>query len=149
MIKRDNWIKKRVIFGRKSSAGGKKPDKSLTVVVLFDIIFCFLTFNRLFDIIYCRFKVIERWFAMTRNVLQEIKQDLDSWVGRQVEFRANRGRKKILCKEGILESTYPHIFVVKVVEEGYPRRVSFTYADVLTESVEIIAQDRRIGLSEA
>ncbi len=86
---------------------------------------------------------------MTKNALQEIKQDLDSWVGRQVEFRANRGRKKILHKEGILERTYPHIFVVKVVEEGYPRRVSFSYADVLTETVEITAKNKRIGLTGA
>jgi len=84
---------------------------------------------------------------MARNILQEIKQDLDTWVGRRVEFKANRGRKKILQQEGILEKTYPHIFVVKVEEEGYPRRISFSYADILTETVEIMAKDRdkRLG----
>jgi len=37
----------------------------------------------------------------------------------------------------VLERTYPSIFVVRVDEENYNQRLSFTYADVLTETVEL------------
>jgi uncharacterized protein Veg len=42
-------------------------------------------------------------------------------------------------KEGILENTYPSIFVVRF-ENDYEatRRVSFSYTDVLTKAVEIV-----------
>jgi uncharacterized protein Veg len=73
-----------------------------------------------------------------RNTCQKIKQDLDSFVGKKVMLRANRGRKKIVEEVGILETTYPNIFVVKIDEgANRVRRVSYTYADVLTKTVEL------------
>lgn len=88
---------------------------------------------------------------MTRNVLEEIKSDLESWEGKKVSLRANRGRKRVLQKDGILEKTYPHIFVVVLEDEGYTRRVSYTYSDVLTETVEIMVQGKetKIGCVNA
>ncbi|AZR74442.1 Veg protein [Anoxybacter fermentans] len=74
---------------------------------------------------------------MAKNVLEEIKKDLDSYVGERVTLKANRGRRKILQKEGILEQTYPNIFIIKVDEDRGPRRISYSYADILTETVEI------------
>lgn len=77
-----------------------------------------------------------------KSVLEDIKRELDSHVGEKIRVKANKGRKKVDEKEGILEKTYPHIFVVKV-EEGQlsERRVSFSYTDVLTETVELILQE--------
>jgi uncharacterized protein Veg len=74
-----------------------------------------------------------------KSVLDEIKKELDLHVGERIRVKANKGRKKIDEKEGILEKTYPHIFVVKI-EEGHlsERRVSYSYTDVLTETVELI-----------
>jgi len=73
-----------------------------------------------------------------KNVLAEIKRDLDSHVGKRIKLRANRGRKKIVEQVGILEKTYPHIFVVKLEEKkSMVRRVSFSYSDVLTETVKL------------
>ncbi len=74
---------------------------------------------------------------MAKNVLEDIRKDLDSFVGQKVTLKANRGRRKILKREGVLEQTYPNIFVVRVEGEHNPRRISYTYADVLTETVEI------------
>lgn len=74
---------------------------------------------------------------MAKNVLDQIRKDLDTFVGQRVTLKANRGRRKILKKEGVLEQTYPNIFVVKVDEEKSPLRISYSYADVLTETVEI------------
>ncbi|MHB1420684.1 MAG: Veg family protein [Bacillota bacterium] len=73
-----------------------------------------------------------------KRVLSEIKQDLEAHVGQKIRLKANRGRKKVIERVGVLEQTYPHIFVIKLDEKRSPdRRVSFSYTDVLTETVEL------------
>jgi uncharacterized protein Veg len=49
--------------------------------------------------------------------------------------------------KGILEKTYPNLFVVRLDDGSPVQRMSYTYADVLTETVEIKFDDRRIGVS--
>lgn len=75
----------------------------------------------------------------SKNVLATIRKGLESHVGERIRVRANKGRRKIIEKEGILEKTYPSIFVVQIDEErAGNRRVSYTYTDVLTETVELV-----------
>ncbi|HOB29622.1 MAG: Veg family protein [Dethiobacteria bacterium] len=74
---------------------------------------------------------------MSKDVLLEIRKRLEPHVGEKIRLKANRGRRRTFEKEGILESTYPSIFVVRIDEPNYFQRVSFTYADVLTETVEL------------
>ncbi len=74
---------------------------------------------------------------MSKDVLLEIRKKLEPFVGQRIRLKANRGRRKTFEKEGILENTYPSIFVVRIDEPNYFQRVSFTYADVLTETVEL------------
>lgn len=74
----------------------------------------------------------------SREAIKEIKQYLDASVGKRIKLKANRGRKKVIERSGVLEQTYPHIFVVKLDENrNQTRRVSYSYADVLTETVEL------------
>ena len=82
------------------------------------------------------------------NVLHEIKDNVDSFVGREVKVKANRGRRKAMKKEGVLEKTHPNVFVVKVIEEEQTRRLSYSYADLLTDNVELKAKEdeTRIGI---
>lgn len=84
---------------------------------------------------------------MANRILHGIKKDLETFVGQRVTLKANRGRRKILQKEGVLEQTYPNIFVIKLDGENNPRRISYSYADILTETVEIKIADKntRIG----
>nr|WP_231967862.1 Veg family protein [Thermanaeromonas toyohensis] len=89
------------------------------------------------------------WLA-GKEVLALIRQDLEARVGQKIKLRANRGRKKIIEKVGILEKTYPNIFVIRLEEQRSPeRRISFSYADVLTDTVELMVEgeegDIRIG----
>ncbi|PRX26462.1 uncharacterized protein Veg [Orenia metallireducens] len=83
---------------------------------------------------------------MSDNILGQIKSDLDSFVGKKVRLKANQGRRKIIEKEGILEQTYPKVFVVKVDEDQTPRRISYSYADVLTETVEVKIKDNNMKI---
>lgn len=82
--------------------------------------------------------------------LFQIKKDIDTCVGHRVQLKANKGRRKSFIKEGILEKSYPSIFVVKF-ENDYEttRRVSYSYTDILTKTVELTVykDDKEIEVS--
>ncbi|MGI9860975.1 Veg family protein [Moorella naiadis] len=85
-----------------------------------------------------------------KEVLATIREDLESRVGQKVKLRANRGRKKILERTGVLEKTYPNIFIIRLEEQKSPeRRISFSYTDVLTNTVELMVEgdcgDKKLG----
>ncbi len=82
------------------------------------------------------------------NVLEKIKLDLDACIGKRVKLRANKGRKKVVEAEGVLERTYPKVFVVKLDQANAVERMSYSYADVLTETVELSVDNHRIGVSQ-
>lgn len=75
---------------------------------------------------------------MANNALNAIKRNLDHYVGEKILLRANGGRRKTIERTGILEETYPSVFIVKLDEEQHSfKRVSYSYADILTASVEL------------
>lgn len=77
--------------------------------------------------------------------LVKIKSDLADSVGQKVRLTAKKGRKQIVTREGVIESTYPSIFVVKLDTPddllAAERRVSYSYTDVLTKTVELVICD--------
>ena len=76
--------------------------------------------------------------TMANNALLEIKRSLDAHVGHKIMLRANGGRRKTVERTGVLEETYPSVFIVKLDQEQQTfKRVSYSYADILTESVEV------------
>jgi uncharacterized protein Veg len=76
--------------------------------------------------------------TMAKNALLEIKRSLEPHVGQKIMLRANGGRRKTVERSGVLEETYPSVFIVKLDQEQYAfKRVSYSYADILTESVEV------------
>lgn len=82
-----------------------------------------------------------------RNTLATIKQDLDKFIGREITLKANRGRKKSIERTGVLEKTYPSHFLVRLDENYFNRKMSFSYADILTKTVEITFGDKRYRYS--
>lgn len=84
--------------------------------------------------------------AVRKSPLDLIKRDLDSCIGKHVKLRANRGRRKVVEAEGVLEQTYPKVFVIRLDADSSPvKRMSYSYADVLTETVELVIDDNRVG----
>jgi len=78
----------------------------------------------------------------SKNTLSLIRSNIDNYVGERVVLRANKGRKKISIKQGVIEKTYPSIFLVRIegeVPEDFGRTVSFSYSDILTKSIELFA----------
>ncbi|GAB6992549.1 biofilm formation stimulator Veg [Paenibacillus pini] len=79
---------------------------------------------------------------MAKNALLEIKRSLEAHVGQKISLRANGGRRKTVERTGVLEETYPSVFIVKLDQEQQTfKRVSYSYADILTESVEVMICD--------
>ncbi|MFC4075552.1 biofilm formation stimulator Veg [Salinithrix halophila] len=75
---------------------------------------------------------------MGRNALSEIKRTLEGYIGQKIRLKANSGRRKTIERSGVLEETYPSVFIVKLDEEQHSfERVSYSYADILTETVEL------------
>lgn len=75
---------------------------------------------------------------MARNALKSIKRSLDSHIGERILLRANGGRRKTVERSGVLEETYPSVFIVRLDEDKHTfERVSYSYADILTETVEL------------
>ena len=77
------------------------------------------------------------------NALSRIREDLNGLVGKPIRLRANKGRKRVLEVDGILEQTYPNVFVVRWNERQTERRISYNYADVLTKDVELSVEDKK------
>jgi uncharacterized protein Veg len=84
--------------------------------------------------------VRKRVFYMRgKDVLNAIKKDIDGHIGQKVLLKANSGRRKVVIREGILEQTYPNIFVVRVEgSDNTTRTISYSYSDILTQTVQIV-----------
>lgn len=74
--------------------------------------------------------------------LASIKQQLDNKVGESVTVVAQAGRKKVTRRKGKLAETYPSIFVVALDhDDSKYERVSYSYSDLLTKSIQITFDD--------
>ncbi|CAG9623072.1 biofilm formation stimulator Veg [Sutcliffiella rhizosphaerae] len=72
------------------------------------------------------------------KTLVDIKRTLDSNLGKKLTLRANGGRRKTIERIGTLAETYPSVFVIELdQDENAFERVSYSYADVLTETVQL------------
>lgn len=74
--------------------------------------------------------------------LDDIKNELDHHLGQRLMLKANSGRRKTVEQSGVLAETYRSVFVVQLdQQEDALQRVSYSYADVLTETVELTFYD--------
>ncbi|WP_349409059.1 biofilm formation stimulator Veg [Pseudalkalibacillus sp. SCS-8] len=82
------------------------------------------------------------------KTIPDIKRVLEGQVGKRLTLKANGGRRKTIERSGTLEETYPAVFIVKLDQDTNAfERVSYSYADVLTETVEItFAEDTASGM---
>ncbi|RYL89819.1 Veg family protein [Sporolactobacillus sp. Y61] len=72
------------------------------------------------------------------KTIKDIKGALDERVGERLTLKANGGRRKTIHRIGVLEGTYPSVFTVRLDKDSSAYdRVSYSYTDVLTDSVEL------------
>lgn len=72
------------------------------------------------------------------TTLTSIKQTLEDKIGSRILLVAQTGRKRQTERRGVLTELYPSVFVVDLdPEENSFERVSYSYSDILTRTVEI------------
>lgn len=79
---------------------------------------------------------------MSNATITDIRREVENYLGKRVKLEAHKSKKKLYQKEGIIESAYPSIFTIKVKEERRREtKLSFSYSDILTQSVKIVLLD--------
>ncbi|MDR4888501.1 Veg family protein [Bacillus sp. JJ1533] len=80
------------------------------------------------------------------KTLLDIKRSLDTNLGKRLTLKANGGRRKTIERSGVLAETYPSVFVIELdQDENSFERVSYSYADILTETVQLTFFDETSG----
>ncbi|EGY79832.1 Veg family protein [Peptoniphilus indolicus] len=82
------------------------------------------------------------------NQMYEIRNELEENLGKKVIIKANKGRKKYITRRGVLESVYPSLFSISVENGDEKSIVTYTYSDVLTETVKILILDDDVDFSD-
>lgn len=82
-----------------------------------------------------------------KEVLNAIKKDIDEHIGEKVLLRANSGRRKVVIREGVLEKTYPNIFIVRIDgSDSTSRTISYSYSDILTQTVQLVFNETNMAI---
>jgi uncharacterized protein Veg len=82
-----------------------------------------------------------------KEVLNAIKKDIDEHIGEKVLLRANSGRRKVVVREGVLEKTYPNIFIVRIDgSDSTSRTISYSYSDILTQTVQLVFNEASMAI---
>ena len=76
---------------------------------------------------------------VSKESMQKIRQDVESYIGQEIDIKSNVGRNKKVNKRGTIDSAYSNLFVVR--ETDSTRKLSYSYADVLMNSLEITKVD--------
>lgn len=76
-----------------------------------------------------------------KKSISNVQETLAQYLGKNVTLKANSGRKKYIERSGVLEGTYPNLFVVRVKEKSVERRMSFSYVDLITGTVVLTVKD--------
>lgn len=70
--------------------------------------------------------------------VDRVKNELQQYMGCKVKLKANRGRKRMLEANGVLEGMYPNVFTIKIDKDNQAnRRISYSYTDLLTSNVKL------------
>ena len=74
-----------------------------------------------------------------RSDVTQVRRNISQHIGSKIMLETNKGRQKAVVNSGTIENTYPAIFTVVLdsTKNSPQRTVSYSYADVLTKSVEI------------
>jgi len=73
-----------------------------------------------------------------RTDVSQVRSDIQRIIGSTVQLETNKGRHKSVIRQGIVSNAYPSIFTVRLNSgANNSRNLSFSYTDVLTNTVEI------------
>jgi len=88
--------------------------------------------------------------VIEKSDIQRVKTLLTQNIGKRIRLSAKKGRKRVIVRHGVIKETYPSIFVVMLdsISEfaTTERTVSFSYADLLTKSIEITVVESKLDI---
>ena len=77
-----------------------------------------------------------------RTDVFHVRNDIQKIIGSTVKLETNKGRQKSVISRGVVSNVYPSIFTVQLSDGAdTSRKLSFSYTDVLTNTVEITLCD--------
>lgn len=77
-----------------------------------------------------------------RSDVFHVRRDIQNIIGSKVRLETNKGRHKSVINKGIVSNVYPSIFTIQLSDDSdTSRKLSFSYTDVLTNTVEITLCD--------
>lgn len=74
------------------------------------------------------------------TTIGNIKTRFEELIGEDIVITVEAGRRRTRTHEGTLSEAYPSVFIVELDNEDDDdlyERVSFTYRDVLTSTIEV------------
>jgi len=73
--------------------------------------------------------------------LFQLRTDIQKCIGSRVKLETNKRHNKSTISEGIIANVYHSIFTIDMGAKNANRTLSFSYTDILTNSVEITIYD--------
>lgn len=74
-----------------------------------------------------------------KDSLQQVKKDLECYIGQEVFIRANIGRNKQECKTGVVDSAFPNLFIIK--DGSNSQKTAYNYTDIITNSLQVLSYE--------
>jgi len=73
--------------------------------------------------------------------IDTIREKINELVGKNIYMEVCRGRKQVKKYNGVVENTFPSVFVVRLTDSGQVvSSLSYSYSDVLCGDVVIQAK---------
>ncbi len=73
-----------------------------------------------------------------REDIEQCRRDMQTCIGKRVRLRSSGGRRRVIVREGVLESCYPNVFTVRCRRDGNTTELlSYSYVDILTDALEV------------
>ena len=79
---------------------------------------------------------------MEERSVNDIRQEVQKNIGKEVILKADMGRKRIKTRTGVIVDAFPSVFTVRVNNDfDVERTVSYSYSDILTSTVELLSAE--------
>ena len=79
---------------------------------------------------------------MEESSVNDIRQEVQRNIGKEVILKADMGRKRIKTRTGVIVDAFPSVFTVRVNNDfDVERTVSYSYSDILTSTVELLSAE--------
>lgn len=76
--------------------------------------------------------------------LNDIKSEVSLLKGKDVKLYINRGRRKVLKFDGVIDNVYTSVFTVRDKIETAPTR-TYSYSDILCGDVKITENSLKVN----